>query len=116
MNATCPNCSTVYRVDPAKVPVAGVRARCAVCSAVFAVRHGDSVAEPAASPALARAEVQTADPPAAPEPQAPAPVVVASAPPTPPPAPAAHRHRLQPRRARPQSGEWPGPARRCRAG
>ena len=37
MNVTCPNCATTYRVDPAKVPEAGVRARCAVCSAVFAV-------------------------------------------------------------------------------
>ena len=32
MNVTCPNCATVYRVDPAKVPEAGVRARCAVCA------------------------------------------------------------------------------------
>ncbi|MBA2627168.1 MAG: zinc-ribbon domain-containing protein, partial [Gemmatimonadales bacterium] len=39
MNVTCPNCATTYRVDPAKVPEAGVRARCAVCSAVFAVRR-----------------------------------------------------------------------------
>ena len=39
MNVTCPNCASVYRVDPAKVPEAGVRARCAVCSAVFAVRR-----------------------------------------------------------------------------
>ena len=39
MNVTCPNCATVYRVDPAKVPEAGVRARCAVCSAVFAVNR-----------------------------------------------------------------------------
>ena len=37
MNVTCPECSTVYRVDPAKVPAAGVRARCAVCQAVFPV-------------------------------------------------------------------------------
>ena len=36
MNVTCPNCATIYRVDPAKVPESGVRARCAVCSAVFA--------------------------------------------------------------------------------
>jgi len=39
MNVTCPNCATVYRVDPTKVPEAGVRARCAVCSAVFAVNR-----------------------------------------------------------------------------
>ena len=40
MNVTCPNCATVYRVDPAKVPEGGVRARCSVCSAVFAVEPG----------------------------------------------------------------------------
>jgi predicted Zn finger-like uncharacterized protein len=39
MNVTCPNCATIYRVDPAKVPQGGVRARCNVCSAVFAVRR-----------------------------------------------------------------------------
>ena len=37
MNVSCPNCATVYRVDPAKVPEGGVRARCNICSAVFAV-------------------------------------------------------------------------------
>ena len=39
MNVSCPNCATVYRVDPAKVPETGVRARCSICSAVFAVRR-----------------------------------------------------------------------------
>src|SRR3954471_11636648 len=39
MNVTCPNCATIYRVDPAKVPDGGVRARCSVCSAVFAVKR-----------------------------------------------------------------------------
>lgn len=38
MNVTCTACQTVFRVDPAKVPVAGVRARCSVCSGVFWVR------------------------------------------------------------------------------
>jgi predicted Zn finger-like uncharacterized protein len=53
MNVTCPNCATVYRVDPAKVPAAGVRARCNVCSAVFAVRReGD--AEPTLAASAAR--------------------------------------------------------------
>src|SRR3954470_2781320 len=53
MNVTCPNCATVYRVDPAKVPEAGVRARCAVCSAVFAVRRESESARAGASPAPA---------------------------------------------------------------
>ena len=39
MNVTCPSCATVFRVDPAKVPAGGVRARCTVCGAVFAVRR-----------------------------------------------------------------------------
>ena len=54
MNVTCPNCATVYRVDPAKVPAGGVRARCAVCSAVFAVgrepRRGGARRVAAAAP------------------------------------------------------------------
>src|SRR3954471_14415801 len=55
MNVTCPNCATVYRVDPAKVPAAGVRARCSVCSAVFAVRR-EGEAEPATSSPAPRGE------------------------------------------------------------
>ena len=52
MNVTCPNCATVYRVDPAKVPEGGVRARCSVCSAVFAVkREGEQEAPSPARPA-----------------------------------------------------------------
>ena len=35
MNVQCPSCSTIFRVDPAKVPAGGVRARCSVCAAVF---------------------------------------------------------------------------------
>jgi predicted Zn finger-like uncharacterized protein len=47
MNVTCPNCATIYRVDPAKVPEGGVRARCSVCSAVFAVkREGEEIQSP----------------------------------------------------------------------
>ena len=56
MNVTCPNCATTYRVDPAKVPEAGVRARCAVCSAVFAVnREGRPAATRAPEPVSAAA-------------------------------------------------------------
>ena len=85
MNVTCPQCSTIFRVDPAKVPEQGVRARCSVCSGLIAVRR-----PPVAAPVLAPAP----EPPvalAAPEPrprvvEAPIPVVVA-APSPPPPAP-----------------------------
>ncbi len=37
MNVTCPDCRSVFRVDPAKVPIGGVRARCSVCGGVIAV-------------------------------------------------------------------------------
>ncbi len=37
MNVSCPHCSTVYRIDPAKVPAGGVRARCSRCSGVIPV-------------------------------------------------------------------------------
>jgi predicted Zn finger-like uncharacterized protein len=79
MNVTCPNCATLYRVDPAKVPAAGVRARCAVCSAVFAVnREGKDASTavprpsaPAPAPAPAVAATFTTPAPAAPTPQPP---------------------------------------------
>src|SRR2546428_8633511 len=80
MNVTCPSCETVYRVDPAKVPAGGVRARCAVCSNVFPVT---------ASVAAATAAVSAGSGPAvAPRPPAPPPSPPAPpAPPTPAPAP-----------------------------
>jgi predicted Zn finger-like uncharacterized protein len=92
MNVTCPNCATVYRVDPAKVPEAGVRARCSICSAVFAVQ-GEAQERPAAAsaaaappPAPARAAPAPTAPPARPETPprpaaAPAPHIAPSAPP-----------------------------------
>ena len=106
MNVTCPQCSTIFRVDPAKVPEQGVRARCSVCSGLIAVRR-PPVAAPVIAPAPetpmavsppepAAPVVVTPPPPmvASPPPRAPAPVfepTAVSAPPTPPapePAPA----------------------------
>lgn len=40
MTVTCPECRSVFRVDPAKVPVSGVRARCAVCGGLIAIAGG----------------------------------------------------------------------------
>jgi predicted Zn finger-like uncharacterized protein len=37
MNVSCPDCRSIFRVDPAKVPPSGVRARCSVCSGVIAI-------------------------------------------------------------------------------
>lgn len=92
MNVTCTACQTVFRVDPAKVPVTGVRARCSVCSGVFWVRHAEpaSAPEPALEPVIAPppAAAVSDRPPPAPVVVAP-PVVAAAARPAivaPPPA------------------------------
>jgi predicted Zn finger-like uncharacterized protein len=83
MNAQCTHCNTIFRVDPAKVPAGGVRARCSICRNVFEIPG----ARPSPEPALAA--VGAPAPVAAPEPQpAPAPAPVAAPAPTPPPAPA----------------------------
>jgi predicted Zn finger-like uncharacterized protein len=37
MNVSCPDCRSVFRVDPAKVPPGGVRARCSVCSGIISI-------------------------------------------------------------------------------
>jgi predicted Zn finger-like uncharacterized protein len=40
VNVNCPECRSVFRVDPAKVPATGVRARCSVCGGVIAISGG----------------------------------------------------------------------------
>lgn len=70
MNTSCPHCGTTFRVDPAKVPAAGVRARCSVCRGVFVVENA-SVAVPASVVAApAPVPIAPPPPPAAPEPVA----------------------------------------------
>src|SRR2546425_3686537 len=85
MNVTCPSCETVYRVDPAKVPAGGVRARCAVCSNVFPVN---------ASVAAATAAVSAGSGPAV-APRPPAPPPAPPAPPAPPTRSEEHTSELQ---------------------
>lgn len=95
MNVTCPNCATIYRVDPAKVPEAGVRARCAVCSAVFPVRR-EGPGVPAAPAPQAAAPPRALEPTHVPPP-APVPVAIApEASPVAPPARAPHEQRPTP--------------------
>jgi predicted Zn finger-like uncharacterized protein len=43
MNVSCPECSSVFRVDPRKVPLHGVRARCSVCGGVLSIARGGSI-------------------------------------------------------------------------
>jgi predicted Zn finger-like uncharacterized protein len=78
MNATCPHCNTVFRVDPGKVPAGGARVRCSICRGVFAV-----AVDGAQAPVAAAA---TPAPAAAPSPE-PMPAPVATPAPAPPPAP-----------------------------
>ena len=78
MNIRCPQCQTVFRVDPGRIPATGARARCARCGATFTVRPPSG---PAASPhpvpaqpaPLPRPAVQPARPPARPAAPPPAP-------------------------------------------
>jgi len=43
VNVSCPECRSVFRVDPAKVPSTTVRARCSVCGGVITVSAGSSI-------------------------------------------------------------------------
>jgi predicted Zn finger-like uncharacterized protein len=58
VNVTCADCASIFRVDPAKIPIVGVRARCSVCGAVFRVAptHAGS-ADASAPPAVAAAAI-----------------------------------------------------------
>lgn len=78
MNVSCPKCETVFRVDPAKVPVKGIRARCSSCSAVFFVGRPTEPTQ-VTSPVRPAVEPATVAAPSAPaatvaEPVAPQPV------------------------------------------
>lgn len=90
MNVSCPQCATVFRVDPAKVPERGVRARCSVCGGLIAVRR----------PALAGPAVPVAPDPVAPPLERPAPIIAAP-PVAPPPPPRAVEPPAPPRAAEP---------------
>src|SRR5688572_25394124 len=116
MNIACPTCATTYRVDPAKVPATGVRARCQVCAAVFPIsRNGTAPAPrpstaagaPAQRPAipagLRPSGMVTAIPaaPPVPAPAPPTPPVAAPGPPAPPAAPKVEAPRPAPAPAPP---------------
>ena len=65
MNVSCPECRSVFRVDPTKIPELGIRARCSVCGGVITIGAGSSIdeefapargASPARDPHSARAQ------------------------------------------------------------
>jgi predicted Zn finger-like uncharacterized protein len=81
MNVACPECGSVYRLDPAKVPAGGARTRCRECDTPFLVEAaaaagpgelavGGRVAEPA-TPAGATGSASAAGEPAWPIPSGP---------------------------------------------
>lgn len=88
MTVTCPECRSVFRVDPAKVPASGVRARCAVCGGVIAIAGGTlpvtvgAESAPASFPPLAPSSRPVA---------VPTPAVAPAAAPSATPAPSAPR-------------------------
>lgn len=96
MNVSCPDCRSIFRVDPAKVPPNGVRARCSVCSGVITIPAPSGAGTPsAAAPRTVTPPAGTAvpfNPPSAP-----------FTPSTPPPPPRSAEMPAPPRR-REESG------------
>jgi predicted Zn finger-like uncharacterized protein len=50
MNVSCPECQSVFRVDPARLPGPGVRARCSVCGGIIAITTARSWTDDFATP------------------------------------------------------------------
>jgi predicted Zn finger-like uncharacterized protein len=50
MNVSCPECQSVFRVDPTRVPGPGVRARCSVCGGVIPITAARSWTDDFATP------------------------------------------------------------------
>jgi predicted Zn finger-like uncharacterized protein len=68
MNVSCPDCRSIFRVDPAKVPPSGVRARCSVCSGVISIPAPSGQATPAGGNARSVTSGSEAPPPERPRP------------------------------------------------
>lgn len=67
MTVSCPDCRSVFRVDPAKVPATGVRARCSVCGGIIVVSGGTGpMRTPVRTPVPAVSSFPAAQPAAAP--------------------------------------------------
>ena len=50
MNVSCPECQSVFRVDPARVPGPGIRARCSVCGGIIPITSARSWTDDFATP------------------------------------------------------------------
>jgi len=115
MNVSCPECASVFRVDPRKVPRAGVRARCSVCGGVITIGVSGAIDNefvtarggPPLAVARGAAGTQTVVPPAV---AAPVASSIAPAPPTPraaPPSDSRPALTIDPRPAAPASAPLP---------
>jgi predicted Zn finger-like uncharacterized protein len=114
MNVTCPQCNTVFRVDPAKVPEKGVRARCSVCQGLIAVRRPALAVPPTVEAPLrpAAEPVSWTPPPPTPTRLAPSPAIEVApvSPPAPSPPPPAPRELVPPVPAPQAAAPPPAPA------
>lgn len=72
MNVRCPSCQTVFRVDPARVPASGIRAKCSRCGNPFTIQPQSTAAAQPAPPAAAAPAAPAAPRPVMPAPQRPA--------------------------------------------
>jgi predicted Zn finger-like uncharacterized protein len=68
MNVSCPECATVYRIDPARVPDGGARTRCRQCDTSLLITTHPGAAAPGSVVAARRLVVTqpAAEPPTEP--------------------------------------------------
>ena len=87
MNVRCPHCESTFRVDPERVPPAGVKARCSRCSNIFDLTRQGLVSAPRLPTQAQHAAVGTplTPQPPAPPAMAPPPVSAVVQPPMAPP-------------------------------
>ena len=115
MNVSCPECRSVFRVDPTRIPATGVRARCSVCGGVIILGAGSSIEEEFGPPEIPKAPALSVDAamaaapeevaaalelePATPPASAPTPPQPVAIPPLPTPVPAVPAAAPTPRRS-----------------
>jgi predicted Zn finger-like uncharacterized protein len=86
MNIRCPQCQTVFRVNPERIPPQGVRARCARCGGTFTVYPPSKQAGQEAPAKPSRPEAPQPQRPASPQAPPEAPRATAPEPARPAPA------------------------------
>lgn len=85
MNVRCPHCESTFRVDPERVPPAGVKARCSRCSNIFELTRQGVVSAPLVDAQPAAVGTPLTPQPPAPPAMAPAPISAVVQPPMAPP-------------------------------